>query len=149
MSCEHARTTVLLHLFGEAPPWYAGHLARCEECQEALAEHAVTVGLVEGVFRDEPVLTMEQEAATAEVVDLPTRAAGPARRVRRPVLWAGAAAAVLALALGATVVSDLAKGPSPTEIPMVEVIPWEDPIDQELDLLDFELDALARDLEEL
>ncbi len=149
MSCEHAKTTVLLHLFGEAPSWYAGHLARCEECQEALAENAVTVGLVEGVFQDDQVLTMEQEAAPGKVVDLPAPAPSAMRRVRRPVLWAAAAAAVLALAFGATVVSDLADGPATTEDQVVEALPWEDPIDHELDLLDSELDALARDLEEL
>jgi len=143
MSCEHARTTVLLHLFGEAPTWYAGHLARCEECQEALAENAVTVGLVEGVFQEDEVLTMEQVAAPAEVVDLLRP------RVGRAVLFAAAAAALLLVALGGALVAGLADGPTATDNPMVEVIPWEDPIDQELDLLDSDFDALARDLEEL
>lgn len=145
MSCEHARTTVLLHLYGESPQWYAGHLARCAECQEALAEHAVTVGLVEPVFQDSQVLTMEQEAAPAEVAELPRDVLG----TRRAALWVAAAAAALVLAGGWAIVAGLAEDPAPTETHVVEVLPWEDPIDEELDLLDSELDALARDLEEL
>jgi hypothetical protein len=146
MSCEHARTTVLLHLYGESPPWYAGHLARCAECQEALAEHAVTVGLVEPVFQDEQVLTMEQETIPATAaIDLPV--ASP--RSTRTLLWVAAAAAAVVLAGGWAIIAGLAEEPAPTETPMVEVLPWEDPIDDELDLLDSEFDALARDLEEL
>lgn len=145
MSCEHATTTVLLHLYGEAPPWYAGHLARCAECQEALAEHAVTVGLVQGVFQDDQVLTLEQEATPTGTVELPTRP----RRVRPAILWVAAAAAMVFIAFGVTMIPDLANEPVTTETPMVEVVPWEDPIAEELDLLASEFDDLARDLEDL
>lgn len=148
MTCEHAETTVLLHLFGEAPSWYAGHLARCEECQEALAEHALTVGLVEGVFREEED---DMQVATLELVGARPRpeAAAPAatRPRRRWFPWIAAAAAGIAVAGG------IALYPEPEEPAPVEEIAlaseWEDSIEEELDMLTEEFEALARDLEDM
>jgi hypothetical protein len=151
MACEHSETTVLLHLFGEAPSWYAGHLAGCADCQDALAEHAVTVGVVEGALRKQPDVqegpTLEHEAVTgADVEVIPLRSAGTGRRV---ALWAAAVAAVLALAVGVGVALT-PEPPTPVaDAPVVPLEPWVDPIAAELDMLDAELDALSREMEDL
>jgi len=134
MGCEHASTTVLLHLFGEAPEGYSEHLARCEECQEALAEHAVTVGAVEGVF------------LRGKVGGSP--AALPLQR-RRWLRWMVAAAAAVALAWGMTLMSDEGGEAVPVAAADAEADAWVDPIERELDLITEEFDSLSRELEDL
>jgi hypothetical protein len=137
MSCEHAETTVLLYLFGEAPDGFEEHLAGCDECQESLAEHAATVRAVEPAF-------------TAEELAVPGRAPRS-----RWLPWLAAAAAVAAFAML------MARG-TPEQTPLLDgdaaadaVTPaeverrvWTDPIELELDDMDLELDSLTRDLEE-
>ncbi len=122
--CEHAETTVLLHLFGEAPPGYAEHLAGCFECQQSLAEHADTVDSVTPAFE------------------------APRNR-RRGWLVAGlgmALAASVLLSLGGPMPAPPAAdtglamaGPPPIDL--------SDPLDTELDVLAGELDLLFFEME--
>ena len=151
MSCEHASTTVLLHLFGESPDWYPAHLAHCEDCQEALAEHAVTVGVVESVFRkDEVSLPIDEETPLAPESPTPAPAAVIVPLPRsRWIRWVAAAAAAVALAWGVTLLSDEDEEAVPLAAADAEADAWEDPIELELDLLTQEFDSLARELEEL
>ncbi len=151
MACEHSETTVLLHLFGESPPWYAGHLATCVDCQEALAEHAVTVGLVEGALREQPA---DLDGPTMEHIEVPDTRADviplrPPGATRRVALWAAAVAAVLVVTVSVGVMNRMEAPRSVADAPVVHVEPWVDPIAAELDLLDAEIDALARDMEEM
>jgi len=151
MGCEHASTTVLLHLFGESPEGYEAHLAQCEECQEALAEHAVTVGVVEGVFRrDEvsPRLDDEVRAAAPAAEQPPRPVITPLER-RKWVRWVAAAAAAVALAWGVTLLSNDEEDAFEVAEVDAEADAWEDPIELELDLITQEFDSLSRELEEL
>ncbi len=137
MSCEHAETTVLLYLFGEAPEGFEDHLAGCAACQEALAEHAATVRAVEPAFE------------TAQVTELRP----PARSRWLP--WMAAAAAVVGLVVllnredpgTGPAVAGAAAAAAPTP-PAAARRVWTDPIETELDDIDLEFESLARDLEE-
>ncbi len=123
--CEHAETTVLLHLFGEAPPGYADHLAGCGDCQQSLAEHAATVDAVAPAFED----------------------LGPPTRRRGWVLGGLG----LALAAGVLLSVGLPGAPPPsvdTGLALASTpIDLTDPFDAELDLLAGELDLLLFDME--
>ena len=138
-SCEQSETTVLLYLFGEAPPEYSEHLDGCAECQAALSEHADTIAWVS------PALAQPQEA---ELVQLP--------QPTTPRSWlvgAGLAlAAGMALSLqpgpavdsdGAPALAELTEGPEET----APDLSWEDPFSTRLSSLDAEINDLARDLE--
>lgn len=134
--CEHAETTVLLYLFGEAPPEYSEHLAGCAECQASLSEHTDTVAMVT------PALAKPQEA---ELVQL--------QQPRTPRSWlvgAGLAmAAGVALSLQPAPSVDIDDAPVVAEL-TEEAAPdlsWEDPFSTKLSSLDAEINDLARDLE--
>jgi len=159
MTCEHAETTVLLYLFGEAPDGFEEHLADCDDCQESLAEHAATVRAVEPVLG--PGGATAESPPSLEPRSLAPAAAGPrggaadAAPEPRPVPGVMAAAAAAALALV------VARWPSPQGVagdqdgtadavtPMPDTAePWVDPIERELEDLSGEFDSLFRDLEE-
>lgn len=158
MTCEHAETTVLLYLFGEAPAEYEEHLAQCEECQEALAEHAATVRAVEPVFRgdgeaaNESAIRSDPRKSTRETPSL----GEPSNRRSRALPWlVAAAAAAVAFLLIARWPADprptaVAQSPAGPES-LTATIPaaWTDPIEEELDDIAVEFDLLARDMEDL
>jgi hypothetical protein len=131
MSCEHAETTVLLYLFGEAPPEYADHLDGCEACQSALLEHADTVALV--------------GPALCPPAELP--APPPAARWE---IWGTAIGAGLALAAGLAMTFSPAPPPPPAPTPVARAAPdlsWDDPMAGELHQLDAQINALATSME--
>jgi len=141
-SCEHAETTVLLYLFGEAPPEYSEHLDGCAECQAALSEHADTVAWVS------PALT---QPPAAELVQL-TQPTTP----RSWLVGAGLAlAAGMALSLQPGPSVDIDDAPVMAELmddadDAEEAAPdlsWEEPFSTKLSSLDAEINHLARDLE--
>jgi len=124
--CEHAESTVLLYLFGEAPPGYAAHLDACLDCQAALTEHADTIAWVS------PALSQ------------------PAPITAPRGWWL---APTLALAAGLALTLQPAPQPLPaTSQPAAAELDapdltWEDPLAADLQELDKDLDALARDVE--
>lgn len=124
MTCPHATTTVVAHLFGEAPADYADHLAACDACQRALVAHADTLDLVA------PVLAASAVAPTV----LPAPANRPSWLRLMP-------AAALAAAVALFVAAPL---PTRPPSPLAGEVAF-DTIDAELALLDLELTALEAD----
>lgn len=129
MSCEHAETTTLLWLYGEAPEAHAEHVASCAECTEVSALHVDVMSVAE----------VRQE--------LPERASGVGGRWMAVVSVAAVAAALLVAFL-----------PGPTQpLDTVAVAPapaldWTEPLSEfgaELDSLDAELDDLSLDIASL
>lgn len=159
MTCEHAATTVLLYLFGEAPDGYEEHLAACDECQESLSRHAATVRAVDPVLGPggaadvsapslEPRRIVPTPPATARQVDAQIH-----RTRTLPWLVAAAAAATLALAVARWpaqpgMVEDQDAAADAVTPGRIEPEPWTDPIELELDDIAGEFDSLIRDMEE-
>lgn len=142
MTCEHAETTTLLWLYGEADEAHAAHVAGCAECTAVADLH------VDVMARVLPV-------APAIAAEASTPASG---RRRWPAWVAGGLALAAAALLVARLVtptpitqSDTAVAaltPTPALEPAVSVL-LDDAFDAELDALDDDLDALALDLYDL
>ena len=126
MGCEHAETTTLLWLYGEAADAHAVHVAGCAACQEVVRTHEEVV------------------SALGPALSATAAADGPRRLGRR-----GVGAATL-LALAAALL--LWVGVPPAAPPASERVvpaPSADPFDAALDDLDLELDRLSLELEML
>lgn len=145
MRCEHAQTTTLLWLYGEASDAHAAHVAGCAECSAVLAEHEALASALG------PALAAI--SAQPDVVPAPTRP-----RRRRRTLATALAVAAAAAGVGAFVGVGQPVGPldSPGGQPVAAVEPgWvpapgePDPFDAALDDLDRELEWLSQDLERL
>ena len=123
--CEHAESTVLLYLFGEAPSGYAAHLDACADCQAALTEHADTIAWV-------------------------SPALAPPAEVTAPRGWWLAPALALAAGLALTLqpsaqsIANTTVQPPPVEVPDLT---WEDPLSTELQRLAVDIDALSQQVE--
>lgn len=140
MACEHAHSTTLLWLYGEADDAHLGHIQGCAECQTVVGEHA--------------------DVASALGPTLSAVRAAPRGRPR----WAAAAGA---LALAAAAVLTVAVLPPPSSgesgaqvaeserveigaaIVAIDPLGPVDSFDSQLDALDLELDSLSDDLEML
>ncbi|MBW1877041.1 MAG: hypothetical protein JRI25_00870 [Deltaproteobacteria bacterium] len=147
MSCEHAKSTTLLWLYGEGDEAHLHHVAACAECQAVVAEHEAVAGLVGPIAADLAV----SEAMPADPI--------PANRV--PWRWMAVAAAVAASIL---VMGHLAPAPggldrtgdtavavleAPLASPMAVDGLFTAALDADLDALDADLDWMAADLETL
>ena len=157
MTCEHAETTVLLYLFGEAPEGFEEHLAGCDDCQESLADHAATLRAVDPVLG--PGGATAESPPSLEPRSLAPADAGPGRPSdvpgprTLPWLMAAAAAATLALVVSRwpadPPAADDQDGAADAITPGLDAAEvWVDPIERELDDLSGDLDSLFRDLEE-
>jgi len=145
MSCEHATTTTLLWLYGEAAESHAEHVAYCEVCQAVAADHADVMSAMAEVSH----LDL-RPSARADETPREATTAGPANRAGYWPLVAGlAVAAALALAVRAPA--------PPVEVATSEVTPVDvgifaaledDPLDERFDALSYELRDLAEHVEE-
>lgn len=159
MTCEHAETTVLLYLFGEAPGGFEEHLAACDECQESLSQHAATVRAVDPVLG--PGGAADVSAPSLEPRHIAPTPLATTRQVDTPIQWtrtlpwlaAAAAAATLALVVARWpaqpgLVEDQDAAADAVTPGRVVAEPWADPIELELDDIAGEFDSLIRDMEE-
>ena len=125
--CEHAESTVLLYLFGEAPRAYTAHLDACADCQTALTEHADTVAWV-------------------------SPALAPPAEVTAPRGWWLAPALTLAAGLALTLqpsaqsVANTTVQPAVTETRGPDLT-WEDPLATELKRLEVDIATLEQKVE--
>ncbi|MBT3218292.1 MAG: hypothetical protein HN348_04320 [Proteobacteria bacterium] len=136
MSCQHAKTTTLLWLYGEGPEDHVSHIAQCDECQAVTEEHSELMATIGPVI---PAL----------------RRAEPMRRRR---WWIGgtvvALAAAAALMLRFVVVSPTVEpevvATNDTDSNVEKYVEADlvffDTLDWGLDDLDDELEALSQDL---
>lgn len=111
--CEHAETTTLLWLYGEADDSHAAHVASCQECSEIARMHADVVPIAAPVLR-------QADSASAQ-----TLAPEPAARRGPSPLWglAGlAVAAALLIGLGLTWIG-VAEEPSPAPVALTAAAP--------------------------
>ncbi len=146
MSCEHAETTTLLWLYGEAPDAHAEHVAGCEACQAVLHLHSETAAVTGPVL---PALRTGEAA-------LPEPANAPMPAWLAPLGGALAMAATVLLLVPARGLQD---DPLLDDTPRIAVIDLASPavrdaalfdeMDLAFDDLDAELDALASDLDTL
>ena len=136
MSCQHAKTTTLLWLYGEGPEDHVSHIAECEECQAVTEEHSdlmVTIGPVIPALRRAEPMRRRRWWVAAGLVAL-----------------AAAAALMLRFAMVAPTLSPevVAANDTDGEVEMfLEAdLVFVDPLDLWLDDLDADLDAFSQDL---
>ena len=138
MRCEHAATTTLLWLYGEADESHVEHVAGCEACQSVAEEHAEVMSAMAGVSH----LDLRAEA------ELEVQ---PANRGRFwPMVVGGAVVAALAVmfprtpAIPEVDVADTEV--SPVELAAIVALD-DDPLDDSFDALSFELGDLMANVE--
>ncbi|HHO49741.1 MAG TPA: hypothetical protein ENK18_02450 [Deltaproteobacteria bacterium] len=148
MRCEHAQTTTLLWVYGEAEEAHAGHVAACADCRAVLSEHEAVASALG------PALA----AISAQPDDPSGALAGPARRRAVGLRWALGLAGAAAAAAAAIAVLTGGGPPGAGVESFAAVEPGRglglglgppDPFDLALDDLDRELERLSRDLERL
>jgi hypothetical protein len=139
-ACAHASGATLLYAYGEGDEGHAEHIARCEDCQRVLAEHEELSGLL------------------APALPSASRAPVPMERPQHAGGWVA-----LGLLVAAAAALTLFARPVPVPVPDVDddvVIEqvayramdldgWAMVLDEDLDVLDLEIDALMYDLSTL
>lgn len=141
MSCEHATTTTLLWLYGEADESHTDHVATCAECQAVAADQADVMTALSGVSH----LELGESPVTPEA------GAAPANRsfLGAVVTGLALAAAALAIFVGAPAPAPsvaVVEPASPIELAALAVLD-EDPLDERFDDVTSELGDLLANVE--
>lgn len=141
MQCEHAQSTTLLWLYGEADDAHALHVAGCDACAAVAAEHASVTSALG------PALAAISAGALSEP---PIPAPRRRPRIQRIVAWAAVLAAGALWTLSAAPPAD--SPPEPDDAVAFAPPPRlnaSDPFDAALDDLDREIERLSLELEQL
>ncbi len=137
MSCRHTETTTTLWLYGEGPEDHDQHVADCEDCQAAVAEHESVAGDIADIL---PALRRPED----EWDEAPAAANNNRIWIRWVAIGAAAVAVLAGLQVLAPVDPEITV-PEADADAIVVLAPFYGEVDEELDDLDYLVDSLAAD----